>query len=148
MPKVLIAEDDLIMADLLESTLTNAGYEVCGIASTVGKAVQLGERHKPDLAVLDLKLAEGGSGTDIATSLKRQGHVGVLYATGHSRTTGLTILDGEACITKPYRTKDIVRGLQIVEQIVRTGRASGPLPRGFSVLAGQANGQMTALSGR
>ena len=136
MLKVLIAEDDLIMADMLEEALINNGYEVCGIASTVEKAVAMGEHHKPDLAVLDLKLAEGGRGTDIANSLKRQGRIGVLYATGHARTTRLTGSDGEAFITKPYRTEDIVRGLAIVEQIVLTGAASGPFPRGFSVLGG------------
>jgi len=114
MLKVLIAEDDLIMADMLEEALVGNGYEVCGIARTVEKAVELGEHHKPDLGVLDLRLAEGGRGTDIANSLKRQGRIGVLYATGHARTTGLTESDGEAFITKPYRTEDIVRGLEIV----------------------------------
>ena len=66
MLKVMIAEDDLLMADMLQDVLVASGYEVCGIARTVGKAVELGERHKPDLAVLDIRLAEGGLGTDIA----------------------------------------------------------------------------------
>ena len=58
MPTVMIAEDDLIMADMLAETLVEGGYEVCGIAGTVEKAVELAERHKPDLAVLDIRLAE------------------------------------------------------------------------------------------
>ena len=57
--KVLIAEDDLLMADMLEDALVDNGYEVCGIARTVEKAVELGEKHRPDLAILDLRL-EGG----------------------------------------------------------------------------------------
>ena len=84
MPKVMIAEDDLMMADMLEDVLVGGGYEVCGIARTVDKAVELGERCKPDLAVLDLRLAEGGLGTDIATRLNCRGHMGVLYATGNA----------------------------------------------------------------
>ena len=140
MLKVLIAEDDILMADMLEDALVSNGYEVCGIARTVQKAVELGEHHKPDLAVLDVRLAEGGRGTDIASSLKQQGRVGILYATGHVKTTSLTRSDGEACIAKPYRTEDIVRGLEIVEQIVLTGGSSGPFPKGFSVLAGPPKG--------
>jgi response regulator of citrate/malate metabolism len=49
MLKVMIAEDDLMMADMLEEVLVAGGYKVCGIARTVDKAVELGKRHKPDL---------------------------------------------------------------------------------------------------
>ena len=83
MLKVMIAEDDLMMADMLEDVLVEGGYEVCGIARTVEKGVELGERHQPDLAVLDLRLAGGGLGTEIATRLNRRGQLGVLYATGN-----------------------------------------------------------------
>ena len=140
MLKVLIAEDDLLMADMLEDALVDNGYEVCGIARTVEKAVELGEKHRPDLAILDLRLEGRGSGTDVADALKRQGRVGVLYATGHITTIGLTSSDGEACIAKPYRIEDIVRGLEIVEQIVLTGESSGPIPKGFTILPGPGEG--------
>ena len=62
MPTVMIAEDDLMMADMLAEVLVDSGYEVCGVANTVEQAVELGERDKPDLAVLDIRLAEGGLG--------------------------------------------------------------------------------------
>jgi two-component sensor histidine kinase/ActR/RegA family two-component response regulator len=134
MLKVMIAEDDLMMADMLEDVLVEGGYEVCGIARTVDKAVELGERHKPDLAILDLRLAEGGLGTDIAARLNHQGRPGVLYATGNASHVSLTKADGEACLGKPYRPEDVVRALKIVEQIVNTGEASRPFPTGFHVL--------------
>ena len=52
MARVLIAEDDLMIADLLEETLVGHGYEVCGIARTVAKAIALGHLHSPDFAIL------------------------------------------------------------------------------------------------
>src|ERR1700722_9303718 len=134
MLKVMIAEDDLMMADMLEDVLVEGGYEVCGIARTVDKAVELGERHHPDLAVLDLRLAEGGLGTEIAARLNRHGELGVLYATGNMGHMSLTKADGEACLGKPYRSEDVVRALKIVEEIVSTGEASKPFPKGFYVL--------------
>ena len=134
--KVMIAEDDLLLADMLEEALIKGGYEVCGIADTVEKAVELGERHKPDLAVLDIRLAKGGLGTDIPARLNRPASMGVLFASGQVGQMSLTKTDGDALITKPYRSEDIIRGLKIVEQIVLTGDASGPVPSGLSVLAG------------
>ena len=131
MPSVMIAEDDLFMADMLEEALAANGYEVCGIARTVEKAVELGERHKPDLAVLDIRLADGGLGTDIPARLKSQGHMGVLYASGHVGQMSLTKADGEALIVKPYRSEDVIRALRIVEQIVSTAMPHGTFPKGF-----------------
>jgi two-component sensor histidine kinase len=144
MLKVMIAEDDLMMADMLADVLIAGGYEVCGIARTVETAVELCEHHKPDLAVLDFRLAEGGLGTEIAARLNRQGELGVLYATGNMGQMGLTKADGEACLRKPYRPADVIRALKIVEQIVHTGDASGPFPKGFSVLNGTAKSDAMA----
>ena len=146
MLKVMIAEDDLMMADMLADALVEGGYEVCGIARTVEKGVELGERHQPDLAVLDLRLAGGGLGTEIASRLNRRGQLGVLYATGNIGHASLTRADGEACLGKPYRPEDVVRALKIVEQIVTTGDASRPFPRGFSILNGSPKNDTVSSS--
>jgi two-component sensor histidine kinase/ActR/RegA family two-component response regulator len=148
MVKVMIAEDDLLMADMLEDVLIESGYEVCGIARTVEEGVELGERHKPDLALLDLRLAAGGLGTEIAARLDRQGRPGVLYATGNNGQIELTKANGEACLGKPYRAADVVRALKIVEEIVSTGKASRPFPNGFRVLEPSPAVDMASSSGK
>jgi CheY-like chemotaxis protein len=132
--KVLIAEDDLMIADLAEEILIEHGYEVCGIARTVAEAVVLAQHHKPDLAVLDLRLADGDLGTEIAAQLLPLGRLGVLYATGNISQVVLTSADGDACLSKPYRSADLLRSLEIVAEIVATGRALPPFPQGFQVL--------------
>ncbi len=134
MPKVLIAEDDLMIADLIEEVLLANGYEVCGIARTVAEAVALGREHRPDLAVIDMRLADGGCGSDIAVQLGARGRPGILYATGNISQVALTAADGEACLVKPYRNADLLRSLRIVADIVATGRAAPPFPRGLQVL--------------
>src|SRR5471032_1707583 len=148
MVKVMIAEDDLLMADMLEDVLIESGYEVCGIARTVEEGVELGERYKPDLALLDLRLAAGGLGTEIAARLDRQGRPGVLYATGNNGQIELTKANGEACLGKPYRAADVVRALKIVEEIVSTGKASRPFPNGFRVLEPSPAVDMASSSGK
>jgi DNA-binding response OmpR family regulator len=133
MPKVLIAEDDLMIADMAEEVLIAHGYEVCGIARTVAEAVALGLCHKPDFALIDLRLADGELGTEIAAQLEEL-NLGILYATGNMAQVVLTAANGHACLAKPYRGTDLVRGLKIVSDIVRTGTAVTPFPRGFQVL--------------
>jgi two-component system, response regulator PdtaR len=135
MLKVLIAEDQLLIADLLEESLTASGYDVCGIARTVDEGVALGELHKPDLAVLDVRLARGDRGTEIARRLSSRGKFGVLYATGDdARNSTLTLDDGDASIAKPYSPEDLVRALTIVWELVSTGVATPPFPSGFRLL--------------
>ena len=139
MTKIMIAEDDLLVADMLAATLVEGGYEVCGIARTVDKAVELAERYEPDLAILDIRLAEGGVGTEIPRRLVNAGHMGILYSSGHV-LPNLTKADGAAVLMKPYRPADMLRAVGIVEQIVGTGEASRPYPDRFRVLNGSSKG--------
>jgi DNA-binding response OmpR family regulator len=132
--KVLIAEDDLMIADMAEEMLIEHGYEVCGIARTVAEGVALGVRHKPDLALIDLRLADGELGTEIAAQLAALGRIGVLYSTGNISHLMMSAANGDAYLAKPYSSADLVRGMEIVAGIVATGTASPPFPHGFKVL--------------
>ena len=135
MLKVLIAEDDLMIADMTEDALVRSGYEVCGIARTVDEAVALGRTHKPDLAILDMRLADHGRGSQAAARFDTP-RPGILYATGNTLEVRLTATDGDACITKPYRSEDLILALQIVTELVTTGTTALPFPRGFQLLRG------------
>lgn len=132
--KVLIAEDDLMIADMIEEVLLAQGYEVCGIARTVDEAVTLARRHKPDLAILDMRLADGGLGTQVAAQLASVAGLGILYASGNKAHVVLTAANGHAYLAKPFRPDDLLRSLEIVADTVATGGASGPVPRGFQML--------------
>jgi two-component sensor histidine kinase/CheY-like chemotaxis protein len=134
MLKVMIAEDELMNADMIAEVLTESGYDVCGIARTVAEGIELGERLKPDLAVIDLHLADGGIGTEIGARLRRGGKLGILYTTGDAGEAALTADDGDACLGKPFALVDLVRALKIVERIVGAEDEAPPFPRGFEVL--------------
>jgi CheY-like chemotaxis protein len=130
--KVMIAEDDMMIADMLRTILTEAGYRVCGTARTVPEAVALARQQRLDLAVIDIRLADGGIGTNIAAQLSDSERPGILYATGNR--IKLTAADGHACLVKPYREIDLLRGLEIIAEIIATGTALPPFPRGFQML--------------
>src|ERR1700719_3213571 len=128
MLKVLIVEDDLMLADFAEEILVEHGYEVSGIARTVADAVALARHSHPDLVILDLRLADGGLGTEVAAQLPPLGRPGILYVTGNMSQVALTC--GDACLAQPYRAADLLRGLEIVAD----GKAQPPFPHGFALL--------------
>ena len=133
MLKVLIAEDDLMIADMLEEHLIASGYDVCGIARTVTEGLALAREHKPDIAVIDMRLADGGRGTELVAQFDTP-RPAILYATGNTAEVRLTADDGAACITKPFRSEDLVRGLEIVADIAATGTTLRPFPHNFQLL--------------
>jgi len=134
MLKVLIVEDDLMIADVAEEVLVDSGYQVCGIARTVAEAVALGLEHKPDIAVIDVRLADGGLGTEIPDQWSALGRVGVLYATGNPSKVLQGGVKGDACLDKPYSTVDLVRSVKIVADIIAIGSPEGSLPRSLQLL--------------
>jgi DNA-binding response OmpR family regulator len=144
MINVLLAEDDLMIADMIEESLLSAGYEVCGIARTVPEAVRLSQSHRPDLAIIDMKLADGGLGTEIVQQLRDGPRIGVLYASGNTTRIGEDA-DGDAYITKPYQIGDLMHALRLVGQIVSDGVATPPFPPGFHLLREKVKGALAGL---
>jgi DNA-binding response OmpR family regulator len=133
----MIVEDELLIADMIAATLDRAGYGVCGIARTVGEAVTLVKLHRPNLAVIDLRLEDGELGTGIAPQLEGTRTMGILYACGDTARVLQIAPDGEACLSKPYSPEDLLRSLEILDELFKTGTASDPFPAGFQLLAKQ-----------
>jgi len=135
--RVVIVDDDVMLADLLEATLLDQGHEICGIATRVAEAVALVRLHRPDIAILDMKLKGTELGSDIAHQLAEAGdlrNIGILYVTG-----GVDFLHqhagiGHACLKKPYSAASLAAALPIVRSIVRGCAVSSPLPHGMQLL--------------
>ena len=101
MLKVLIAEDELMIAGVLEYALV--------------EAVALFKLHKPDLASLDVRRANGGRGPDIVRRIVEKDKAGT-----H------TAADGEGVIVKPYEGANVVRALKVVREIMTGATISTP----------------------
>ncbi len=134
MISVLIVEDDFMIADCLEEILLEAGYDVCGICGTVADAIELGERLRPDLGVIDVRLSDGGDGTKVAKALRQRGAFGVLYVTGNPEYPVSSGAEGEGCLTKPYSAGSLIAALRIVSDLAANRPTSGAFPREFRLL--------------
>jgi DNA-binding response OmpR family regulator len=146
MLNVLIVEDDLTIADMLQEALEIDGYRVSGIARTVGEAIEAAERHNLDFAVIDIHLANRGLGTEVAAHFRRTTTIGILFSTGNDNGD-LTALLGDAVMTKPYRQSDVGRGLKIIGEVARFGQSQLASPRNFRLLTEAINHSTTASSG-
>ena len=67
--RILIVEDDYLVALQFENALTEAGYEVVDIASTAEEALQLVPAHQPELVVMGVRLAGPRDGIQAATEI-------------------------------------------------------------------------------
>ena len=143
MLNVLIVEDDLTIADLLQEALEADGYHVTGIACTNKEAVELSEQDCPDFAIIDIRLANGDLGTEFGVHLRQTTTVKVIYSTGNSNDTARLRLSGDAIMTKPYRLGDVGRGLKIIEELAQSGQTQIIFPRSFRLLAPHEAGSRT-----
>lgn len=82
--RILIVEDEMLVAANLEAVLQDLGYEPVGIAPDTETALLLAER-KPDLALVDVNLRDGRTGPLIAERLASDHGVAVLFVTANPR---------------------------------------------------------------
>src|SRR5947207_1766691 len=67
--KVLIVEDEVLIAMHLEMLVTQLGHEVCATALCANEAVAHAGLHRPDVALMDIHLARGSSGIVAACTM-------------------------------------------------------------------------------
>ncbi|HZR72746.1 response regulator [Bradyrhizobium sp.] len=82
--RILIVEDDLLVASEMEATLCDAGFEIVGIATTGNEALQLARTESPILAVMDIRIAGDRDGVDTALELFRSQGLRCIFASAHS----------------------------------------------------------------
>lgn len=72
--KVLIVEDEILIAMHLETLVQTMGHQVVGIATSASEAISLAATYCPDVALMDIRLSDGSSGVEAAREIHaRQG---------------------------------------------------------------------------
>jgi DNA-binding response OmpR family regulator len=109
--KVLIVEDEPLLAMDLEAQLSQMGHTVIGIAPDAEAAFGLADGARPDLALVDLNLSDGLTGPQIASELSRDKSMTVLFVTGSPDQIPSDYAGAVGAITKPW-------SLKALEQVV------------------------------
>ena len=113
--KLLIVEDEFIVANDLQHILEKSGYSVCGIASSVKEAREIMAKEKPTFVLLDIQLRGNLNGIDLAKELKED-NIAFVYLSANSNQQILEAAKATepyGFLVKPYREKDILVTLDI-----------------------------------
>lgn len=112
--RILIVEDEFLIALELESLLQDQGHDVVGIAATSDHAMALGQQLAPDLAFVDIHLADGLTGIDVARKLSDQHRVTVLFMTANAKRIPEDCAGARGVIAKPYTERGVKEALAYV----------------------------------
>lgn len=96
--RILIVEDEGIIAQDIQATLERLGYEVPATAVVGEEAIEKAADLKPDLVLMDIVLWGGMDGVEAATHIRERLHIPVIFLTAHSDTATLQ----RAKLTGPY----------------------------------------------
>jgi two-component system, response regulator PdtaR len=121
--RIAIIEDEALVALEIEDHLTDAGHEVVGTADTLGDAVKLIQETQPDLALVDIQLAEGSSGLDVARELNARG-VPCVFATGNC--PGQNMKDALGCLHKPFNQIQLIGAVTAANALLAGEEADLP----------------------
>nr|WP_230531475.1 response regulator [Microvirga roseola] len=98
----------------LESLLQDAGHDVVGVAASSEEALDLGRELAPDLAFVDIHLADGPTGVDVARRLTAERDVTVLFMTANTKRIPEDFAGARGVIAKPYTERGVREALAYV----------------------------------
>jgi len=126
MDRILIVEDESIIALNLRQTLLRLGYDVVGMAGTGVEAVNLAERGQPELVLMDINLGPGEDGIATAARIMQQRRSAVIYLTAYSEDATLRRARETApygYLLKPFSERELHATIQMALERFRTHAA-------------------------
>ena len=114
--KILIVEDEWIIALDIKRHLSKLGYSVAGTANCAEKALELVAQSTPDLVLMDIYLQGETTGIEIAEVIRQQFHLPVVFLTAH--TDEPTLMEAIAThpngyVVKPFEEQDLSVAIQV-----------------------------------
>lgn len=114
--KILIVEDEAIIADKIEITLDSYGYETIGPAFSYSEAIELIESDKPDIAILDIQLGGKKSGIDLAIEINKKYHFPFIFLSSNSDSLTLEQaknVEPFAYLVKPFGKEELYTSVEV-----------------------------------
>lgn len=115
--KILIVEDERIIAEDTKQTLESLKYKVCGIASSGEEAIRIVEDSDPDLILMDIKIKGPMDGIETAEKINHKRDIPLIYVTAYADEETLQrakITEPYGYILKPIRKNELKIAVEIV----------------------------------
>lgn len=114
--KIMVVEDEYLIADDIRITLENLGYEVPAIALSAEAAIEKVEEVKPDLVLIDIVLKGEMDGIEAAEQIRSRFGIPVVYLTAYSDNKKLErakLTEPFGYLIKPYKEEEIKSAIEI-----------------------------------
>jgi two-component system, response regulator PdtaR len=109
--RVLVIEDDALIAMLLTEMLAGMGHDVCATAATEAEAVIAATCYDPDLMIVDAGLGRG-SGVSAVDEILRAGPLAHVFVSGDAERVRLSRSDA-IVVRKPFRQAELARAIDL-----------------------------------
>ncbi|MFS2011987.1 response regulator [Azospirillum sp. CT11-132] len=112
MGKILVVEDEALVALGIETVLLSQGHEVVGIAATAERALHLAGQHTTDMALMDINIRGPMNGIETAVRLKELYGIPIVFITAQTDTATRTqamSVQPVGYLTKPYTAAELTR---------------------------------------
>ena len=114
--KILIVEDEIVIAEDIKDMLSEIGYEVIGISKGMTEAINIIENHRPDLVLIDILLYNGSNGIDLARIIRDKYHKPFIFITAHSDKPTVErakLVNPYGYLIKPFEKEDLYTSIEI-----------------------------------
>lgn len=128
---LLIVEDDVLIATALKGELEDAGYQVLDLTDRIADALEVAQGSPPNLALVNIQLAHGDDGVELAEALKIL-DIPVLLISGQVSRARSASTVGIASLPKPYDAADMVLAVDYLLARLQ-GHIAPPKPNGLEV---------------
>ncbi|MFW6337412.1 MAG: putative bifunctional diguanylate cyclase/phosphodiesterase [Alkalispirochaetaceae bacterium] len=157
-PKVLIVEDERIIALDLRRRIEKFGYEVCAVVSSAEEAVRATEEHDPDIVLMDIMLSGERDGTDAAVELRDRFGTPVVFLTAYADEQTLKRAkraEPVGYVLKPFKERELYTTIEIAlyksrvdKELLRQERLFNAILSsiGEAIVSADAEGRITFLN--
>ena len=137
--KILVVEDEMIIAAKISMHLTNLGYEVTGILPRGEEALMSVEENRPDIVLMDIRLKGNLSGIETAIQIQKIADIPVIFLTANvdeGTFNKAKLAKPYAFLSKPYKQLDLQRAIELT--ISRLTAPENNLPPGENGVGDQS----------
>lgn len=123
---ILIAEDDILIAEHLKDIVLSFNYNVIGIAHKKDKVIELIEKNVPDVALLDINMENKYDGIEIGEYIQKNYNFPIIYITAHSEKETIEKAlktKPSGYIVKPFKDMEIFSSIQIAFDKFRSNKS-------------------------
>ncbi|UEM03180.1 response regulator [Skermanella rosea] len=130
--RILIVEDEAIIALCIGMTLQGAGHEVLGPVATLDGCIKLAERTMPELALVDINLEAAGTGVDVARELLERWGVISIFVSAQEVVARRNRDAAVGYLNKPFDTRTLLESVKVAE-LIQQGSTPTTVPNGLEL---------------